>query len=77
MPMKRGTQIDKLANMVSTVFSINFSTIGAQFIAVSIALFAFSTVLGWSHYGTKAFEYLFGEKITIQEEIAKKVMQEA
>jgi AGCS family alanine or glycine:cation symporter len=28
-------------------------------------LFAFSTVLGWSHYGTKACEYLFGEKRTI------------
>ena len=28
-------------------------------------LFAFSTVLGWSHYGTKAFEYLFGTKATI------------
>ena len=28
-------------------------------------LFAFSTVLGWSHYGTKACEYLLGEKNTI------------
>ena len=28
--------------------------------AVALALFAFSTVLGWSHYGSKAFEYLFG-----------------
>ena len=28
-------------------------------------LFAFSTVLGWSHYGTTAAEYLLGEKNTI------------
>ena len=28
-------------------------------------LFAFSTVLGWSHYGTKACEYLLGEKRTV------------
>ena len=28
--------------------------------AVSILLFAYSTTLGWSHYGTKAVEYLFG-----------------
>lgn len=28
-------------------------------------LFAFSTVLGWSYYGTKAWEYLFGTKSTI------------
>ena len=27
-------------------------------------LFAFSTCLGWSHYGSKACEFLFGEKIT-------------
>ena len=29
-------------------------------IAISILLFAYSTTLGWSHYGTKAVEYLFG-----------------
>ena len=27
-------------------------------------LFAFTTVLGWSHYGSKAWEYLFGAKTT-------------
>ena len=53
------------ANLVSTVFSIRFGWIGSAFIAVSIALFAFSTVLGWSHYGTKAAEYLLGERNTI------------
>ena len=25
-------------------------------------LFAFTTVLGWDHYGSKAWEYLFGTK---------------
>ena len=28
-------------------------------------LFAFTTVLGWSHYGKKAWEYLFGTNSTI------------
>jgi AGCS family alanine or glycine:cation symporter len=28
-------------------------------------LFAFTTVLGWSHYGSKAWEYLFGAKSVI------------
>ena len=28
-------------------------------------LFAFTTVLGWSHYGSKAWEYLFGAKTTV------------
>lgn len=59
-----GVALNK-ANLVSTVFSIRFGWIGSAFIAVSIALFAFSTVLGWSHYGTKATEYLLGEKNTI------------
>ena len=27
-------------------------------------LFAFTTILGWSHYGSKAWEYLFGAKTT-------------
>ena len=52
------------ANLVSSVFDKQFGFIGSAFIAVSIMLFAFSTVLGWSHYGTKACEYLLGEKRT-------------
>ena len=53
------------ANLVNTAFSMRFGFIGSAFIAVSISLFAFSTVLGWVHYGTKSTEYLFGVKHTI------------
>ena len=53
------------ANLVSTAFSIRFGFVGSAFIAISVMLFAFSTVLGWSHYGTTAAEYLLGEKRTI------------
>ena len=53
------------ANLVSSVFDKQFGFVGSAFIAISIMLFAFSTVLGWSHYGTKACEYLLGEKRTI------------
>jgi AGCS family alanine or glycine:cation symporter len=53
------------ANLVSTVFSIHFGQVGAGFIAIAVMLFAFSTVLGWSHYGTKSFEFLFGEKYVL------------
>ncbi|MER2182945.1 MAG: amino acid carrier protein, partial [Clostridia bacterium] len=52
-------------DLVATVFEQKFGVVGSGFIAVSIALFAFSTVLGWSHYGTKACEYLLGEKRTV------------
>ena len=53
------------ANLVSAVYNQQFGFVGSAFIAISIMLFAFSTVLGWSHYGTKACEYLLGEKRTI------------
>lgn len=43
-------------------FGINF---GEKFIAVAMFLFAFTTVLGWSHYGSKAWEYLFGAKSSV------------
>jgi len=35
---------------------------GAELLAVSLAFFAFSTILGWSYYGEKAVQYLFKEK---------------
>ena len=47
----------------NTVFS--FGNIGQKFIAIAMFLFAFTTVLGWSHYGSKAWEYLFGAKTTV------------
>ncbi len=51
--------------LVGEAFSTVFGKAGPAFIAVAILLFAFSTVLGWSHYGSKAFEYLFGSSATI------------
>lgn len=50
---------------VATAFQNVFGSFGTYFIAVAILLFAFSTVLGWSYYGTKAWEYLFGTKSTV------------
>ena len=58
-----GVELTK-TNLISTAFAMQFGRIGSVFIAISIMLFAFSTVLGWSHYGTKAAEYLLGEKRT-------------
>ena len=50
--------------LVATAFSTVFGSIGGKFVAIAILLFAFTTVLGWDHYGTKAWEYLFGTKST-------------
>ena len=33
---------------------------GGWLVCIGIALFAFSTILGWEYHGEKAFEYLFG-----------------
>ena len=55
------------ATLVAQAFNSVFSVgnIGEKFVAIAMFLFAFTTVLGWSHYGTKAWEYLFGTKSTI------------
>ena len=54
------------ATLVGGAFNEVFSwgDIGSKFVAVAMFLFAFTTVLGWSHYGSKAWEYLFGAKTT-------------
>lgn len=51
--------------LATEAFSKCFGTFGGIFMAIGVTLFAFSTVLGWSFYGTKAWEYLFGSKSTI------------
>ena len=46
------------SSLVAECFRELVGPVGPMFIAVAVALFAFSTTLGWSHYGTKAMEYL-------------------
>ena len=55
------------ATLVGGAFNQVFSWygIGGKFVAIAMFLFAFTTVLGWSHYGSKAWEYLFGAKTTV------------
>jgi AGCS family alanine or glycine:cation symporter len=35
---------------------------GNYVVTIGLILFAFSTILGWSYYGEKSIEYIFGEK---------------
>ena len=53
-----------VAAAFNRVLSFGDFDFGSIFVAVAIFLFAFSTLIGWSHYGTKAFEYIFGSKYT-------------
>lgn len=50
------------STLVSQVFGNAFGIAGEWFVAIAMLLFAFTTVLGWSQYGAKAVEYLFGVK---------------
>lgn len=54
-----------VAKAFDTVFTVGDLNLGSMFIAIALFLFAFTTVLGWSHYGTKSWEYLFGTKSTV------------
>lgn len=40
-------------------FDSALGTTGGWLVCIGIALFAFSTILGWEYHGEKAFEYLF------------------
>lgn len=50
--------------LATEAFTKNFGSFGGIFIAIAVTLFAFSTVLGWSFYGKKAWEFLFGTRST-------------
>ena len=51
------------ATLVGAAFNSVFSygNFGQKFVAIALFLFAFTTILGWSYYGSKAVEYLFGK----------------
>ena len=50
------------AALTSAAFDSAVPGIGAVIVALASALFAFTTLLGWSFYGEKCIEYLFGIK---------------
>ena len=54
------------SSLMSWVFANQFGSIGSVFIALAILLFAYSTVLGWSHYGATACRYLFKSSKSVQ-----------
>jgi len=50
------------AALTSAAFDLAIPGAGAVVVALASALFAFTTLLGWSFYGEKCVEYLFGVK---------------
>ncbi len=49
-------------SLVTLAFRSRFGNFAAVLLAVSVVLFAFSTVIGWSFYGCKAVEFISGKK---------------
>ncbi len=56
-----------------TVFE-QIPVLGKPLITIALALFAFSTLLGWSYYGERGAEYLFGSKIILPYKIMFVIM---
>jgi len=49
------------AELTSVAFNIGLAgNWGSMLVSIGVALFAFSTLIGWNYYGEKAVEYLFG-----------------
>ena len=48
------------ATLVAQAFGATLGKPGEWFVVIIITLFAFTTVMGWSYYGAKVTEYLFG-----------------
>ena len=53
------------ATLSSLAFNQAMPGIGSHIVSLGLAIFAFTTILGWSVYGEKCTEYLFGVKSVI------------
>ena len=51
------------AALTSHAFDLALPGVGGYIIAVSLTIFAFTTILGWSYYCERSLQYLFGVKI--------------
>lgn len=54
------TSGDTGAALTSTSFAMALPG-GAEIVSVALAVFAFTTILGWSYYGERSVQYLFGD----------------
>jgi len=53
------------AALTSAAFSHTLSGAGGVIVSISLAVFAYTTILGWSVYGERCVEFLFGIKAII------------
>ncbi|HFI0237107.1 TPA: alanine/glycine:cation symporter family protein [Streptococcus suis] len=50
------------APLTQAAFATVFGQSGALALTISLVLFAYTTILGWSYYGERCIEFLFGTK---------------
>ncbi|MBK1872364.1 MULTISPECIES: alanine/glycine:cation symporter family protein [Marinobacter] len=58
------------AELTSMAFAQALPGIGDYVVALALAIFAFTTLLGWSFYGERSVEFLFGVKAIVPYRIA-------
>ena len=51
------------AELSSLAFDSGLPGLGGPVVAFALAIFAFTTILGWSYYGERCAEYVFGVRI--------------
>lgn len=53
------------AELSTLAFATSLPGVGGYIVTCGLAVFAFTTILGWSYYGERCAEYLFGVKIIL------------
>ena len=53
------------AALTSHAFSLAMPGVGAYVVVVALAVFAYTTILGWSYYCERSLQYLFGTKVIV------------
>jgi AGCS family alanine or glycine:cation symporter len=48
------------ASLTASAFEHSLAGVGCWVVSISLAFFAYSTMISWSYYGDRCFEYLFG-----------------
>jgi len=53
------------AALTQLAFAESLGPLGPSVVAVCLAMFAFSTIIGWSHYGARGIEYILGVRAIV------------
>ena len=51
--------------LTAAAFKATLGGIGPHIVSIGLAVFAFTTILGWSYYGERCAEFLFSEKAVL------------